>query len=133
MPPPADNIALFEEYAATLFARLYTRFPEKISLDALALAGETELDEFGGAGPRGRIARETIDWLRSEGYLAADMLPHGAHNARLTEKGLAALRRVPEAVRGDLPLGERLRRLAAAGAREALSETLRHILRHHAG
>jgi hypothetical protein len=102
------NIAEFNTIVGLIFAQLYEAFPVSVDLidrDGIARAMGVVGDWSAHKLPSGRTLNEmmayTIAWLAAQGY----MLSSGAHPAErvtLTDKGLAALNRVPQGLAGTV-------------------------------
>jgi hypothetical protein len=102
------NIAEFNTIVGLVFAQLYEAFPMSVDLidrdgiaKAMGITGEWSTHRL----PSGRTFNEilayTIGWLSSQRYT----MSHGAHPAErvtLTDKGLAALNRMPEGLTGTV-------------------------------
>jgi hypothetical protein len=99
-PPP--NIAEFNTIVGLIFAQLYEAFPVLVDLidrnsiaKAMGVMGDWSAHKL----PSGRTFNEmlayTIAWLSAQNYALASG-SHPAERVTLTDKGLAALNRMPK-------------------------------------
>ncbi len=136
-----QNIDLFDEYTARIFALLYERFPVKQSLDVRELCGHSAVNDFGIiVDERGRpsrafdIAMATVEWLGDNGYVRLDRnFGHGWTNVVLTAQGLEALSAVPESLASKESFGDRLVRFVREGAFGLAKEAAKAALAAAAG
>lgn len=120
-PVELPNLDLFDEFAAAILSHLFESFPLRVPLCPLQLTGDHYPDpeapdpiadpdsDEGRRLRRFEAAIATITWLRDEGYLVAPW--HGRYRFRgcvLTAKGLRALLQLPDRLKADKTLGERL-------------------------
>ena len=125
-----QNIDDFNRGCALVFARLYASFPRPIVLAASAF-------EEGSVAPPERLAvyGATVEFLAAEGYLVftskvgSEADRHFA-GVRLTAKGLAALNRVPDAIR---PIGKTVGDHLVEWGRDTLRDTTRDAARQLVG
>ena len=130
------NIALFDEYVATIFGMLYSSFPVRSRLDAVELSGVPEIDEFGvPIDARGKPSKKfdvcmaTIEWLIDTGYISAkDRDQYGFSQCVLTARGLEILKAVPESVQTKETIGEKLVYLLRSGSIDLAKESAREAL-----
>lgn len=116
--PVENNIDEFNDYVSKTFAFLYESFPKPISLHpALYGIGEDPSDDFGQF-KRFEPIMHAIGWLVEEGYVRhkGQTMDGAFHLAQLSEKGLAAMRSVPDSVQGETPLGERIGNAVKSGS-----------------
>jgi hypothetical protein len=119
-----QNIDLFDEYVAAALASLYESFPIKRFLDARALCGHADIDDYGAiVDDSGRpskafeVARATIEWLVETGYVRAGQRhPWGYSDSVLTAAGLEVLKASPESLKAKETLGEKLVRFSREGS-----------------
>ncbi|MGK5079627.1 hypothetical protein [Janthinobacterium sp. HLX7-2] len=133
-----SNIDAFDELTGRIFAKLYENFPKPILLDARRFldGGEAAVYDarsFTGAKltPQAEAFVYTAAWLVQEGYIA--VRPHSKTNtgfsgAALSEKGLAALKAVPDSLATRATLGERLVQSVKAGTMETLKSIASEVL-----
>lgn len=126
-----NNIDRFNEVCAVVFARLYENFPEPIKLHGLELAGAVEFDMEGPAQLEktdertGEFCAAVVQWLVDAGYVLAPSKhqPAGLFmNARLTAKGLEAMKAMPSALGGSI--GDELIDASQRGARDAARQLI---------
>jgi hypothetical protein len=124
-PETPANIQEFNIIAALIFTQLYRAFPgvEDIDRKNIAKAMGVVGDDWGSHKlPSGRSFAEmmsfTNNWLASEGYIRA-LGFHAAERVMLTEKGLAAMKVIPDGLKN--PLGSELRKAAESGTFNASS------------
>ena len=118
------NIALFDEYAAKILATLYESFPVPVFLNAMDIAEDKEIDEFGvplnANGQRSKhfdVALSTIEWLSQTGFIYTnDRAQYGYDRCVLTANGLEILQSAPESIQGKTPLGEKIITAIRTGA-----------------
>lgn len=124
------NIVLFDEYVARILATLYESFPVRIRLDARQISGMLEEDEFGvPIDERGKpskafdICMATIEWLIDTGYInSKDKDQYGYSWCVLTARGLEILKAVPESVKVQSSVGDKLVQLIKGGSIELARE-----------
>lgn len=133
-----QNIDDFNRGCALIMAHLYRSFPRPVMLDAGLLDGGQNLLDDDRPHPlveRGRVYVATVQFLADEGYLVYHQFDDWSSfsGARLTSKGLAALNRVPDALRpAQKTLGDRLvaitADLAGAAGKEAVKSAVQALL-----
>jgi hypothetical protein len=133
-----QNIDDFNRGCALIMAQLYRSFPRPVVLDAGLLDGEESLFTEGRPpqlAQRGTVYVATVQFLADEGYLVFHRFDDWSafSGARLTSKGLAALNRVPDALRpAQKTLGDRLiaitADLAGAAGKEAVKGAVQALL-----
>lgn len=127
------NIELFDRYASVILGRLYEKFPCRDTFFISEIASE-EIDPEQELSLNLQIARETLLWLASSGYLTFDKDNYYAfQGVVLTERGLGLLNEVPESLKAKKTLGERLVNAVKIGAQETAKEMLRKIISLGAG
>jgi len=124
----ADNVELFDDFAARILARLYEEFPRAMELAPQVIGVSEEPDPWtDGLRRDTEICMATIYRLRDFGLIAGEHAPYGLSQARLTLRGLQVLRGVPESI-SDEPAGLG-RRLADTIASKGPGEAARSIVR----
>ena len=120
------NIQLFNQYTAQILSELYSRFPERISLDPCKISGHEEIDDFGQIEKQAEVCLATITWLSDFGLIRVDECDQQyCRGCVLTPKGLELLNAVPEGVKDSRPLGEKLVRFIRQGALDVATETVK--------
>jgi hypothetical protein len=124
-PDTPANVEEFNTIAGLIFAQLYRAFPgvEDIDRESIAKAmGVVGKDWSAHKLPSGRSFSEmmmfTNNWLASEGYIRA-LGFHSAEKVMLTEKGLSAMKAVPDGLKDSL--GTELRKATERGTFNASS------------
>jgi hypothetical protein len=133
-----QNIDDFNRGCALIMARLYKSFPQPVILDIAGIDGGEDLfdeEKAGRLSDRLGVYIATVQFLADEGYLIFRQHDgcSGFSGARLTSKGLAALNRVPEALRPpQKTLGDRLiaitTDLSGAAGKEAVKTAVQAML-----
>ena len=133
-----QNIDDFNRGCALIMARLYRSFPKPIIIDVDGIDGGEDLfddDRATRLAERVGVYVATVKFLADEGYLVTRQHDgsSGFSGARLTSKGLAALNRVPEALKAPRQtLGARLLGitgdLAGAAGKEAVKAAVQALL-----
>ena len=133
-----QNIDDFNRGCALIMARLYRSFPTPVHLDVSALDAGEDLfadDRAKRLDERSKIYVATLQLLDEEGFVTYRDFDdwHGFAGVRLTSKGLAALNRVPDALKPpQKTLGDRLLgitgELAGAAGKEALKVAVQAML-----
>ncbi|MCA1862921.1 hypothetical protein JAB5_33150 [Janthinobacterium sp. HH103] len=133
-----SNIDAFDELTGRIFAKLYENFPKPIFLDARKFVegGEAacfNADSFTGAEvtPPAEAFINTATWLVQEGYISVrpnSKTATGFSDAVLSEKGLTALKAVPDSLVSRVTLGERLVQSVKAGTMETLKGVTNEVL-----
>lgn len=121
--PNISNPDAFQLEAATILAAAYDHFPTPIvwTPDSDTANYPTER-----GASREQIQFETIRWLIRSDYLTCE---HGFvggswQGLSLTERGLAALNSVPDAISGREPLGKRLVAAVGRGSLEIIKQLI---------
>lgn len=132
------NIDQFNKYTAITFAKLYESFPTPVMLVPLEMAGfvEDDIDGFGKLPDEANICKSTIKWLCDAEYIwSSGGDNYAIAGARLSPKGLEALKSIPSSLKDKKPIGEQLMSASKTGASElykglvnlALSEGIKLI------
>lgn len=119
------NIDRFNAVCAVAFERLYSAFPEPVDLHpddiaeaaGLDMEGQTYLPE---TPRRNQFIGETIRWLREAGFVwgePVDLRQGSMAGARLSAKGLEALKLVPSSIDSSESIGEHLVAMIKNGTR----------------
>lgn len=116
----------FDTLVALLFAHLFSKFPEPILLSSgLFLTDVIMEDDMEGAFNFPGYFWHTVDWLVAENYIRVTQdlstISHISYEVVLSEKGLQALRKVPDSLQGNESLGERLISFSKNKGSEAVS------------
>lgn len=121
-----SNIVKFDEYTGIVFGTLYEAFPIPVDLSIKGITGESSADYLDFTHQEistdSEIAFHSVQWLANTGYLSTSGT-NGVDffNVVLTEKGLEALRAIPESINSEnLPLGARLAAAIKTGATETI-------------
>ena len=121
------NPEAFQLEAATILAAAYSAFPMTIDW-----THDTDGDRYPteAGQTRDQIQFESIRWLSNQGYLYCE---HGFAGDQwrglgLTERGLAALNSVPDALCGNEPLGRRLVGAVGKGSIDTIKQLLPTII-----
>lgn len=116
-----NNIDLFNEHVSKIFALLYESFPvpAHIGQDSFAYASASEdSEELGTMEEQYEPIMHTVLWLCDEGYIRfKDQTMDGTFFfVTLSQKGLTALRAIPESLQGKEPLGKQITAAVKGGA-----------------
>ncbi len=116
----------FDTLVALVFGRLFSTFPEPIRLTGdMFIFDAIKEDDLEGAFNFPEYFWHTVDWLIAEGYIRVthDFSTFGntSYEVVLSEKGLKALRKVPDSLQGNESLGERLVAFSKNKGSEAVS------------
>lgn len=133
-----QNIDDFNRGCVLIMARLYKSFPRPVVLDVGGIDGGEDLfddERTTRLAARVGVYVATMQFLADEGYLIFRQFDDcsGFSFSRLTSKGLAALNRVPEALKppkktlGDRMLGITTD-LAGAAGKEAVKAAVQALL-----
>jgi hypothetical protein len=99
-----NNITLFNQACAVIFAKLYQEFPLPLYFDQGEIGFYERWDQSDQANLRRRILHATLIFLKEEGFITFKF-QHEAnalvHEARLTSKGLTKLQRIPEGIQDN--------------------------------
>ena len=116
----------FNKLVGLIFGKLYEEFPVPVELEPDQFFEQMveELDEEGGFNFPDYFD-STVRWLETAGYvwipIDKSSMDGPAYDVVLSEKGLEALRRVPESLEGRASIGERLVNFSKNKTSEALS------------
>jgi hypothetical protein len=104
--PP--NIAEFNTIVALIFAQLYEAFPVSVDLidrdgiaKAMGITGNWSEHRLPSGRTFGQILAYTLGWLSNQRYTMSNG-SHSAARVTLTDKGLAALNRMPQGLIGTV-------------------------------
>ena len=123
-----NNIDLFNEYVAVIFSHLYEKFPVPSRLSAREASGNLE-DSHHKISKNTEICIETIRWLKEAGYIWYEKEhTFGAYDAVLSQKGLELLKVVPESLKEDKSVGDKLLEVMASGGKSAASDLIKLAL-----
>lgn len=132
-----QNIDDFNRGCVLIMARLYKSFPKPVIIDVAEIDGGEDLfadDRQARLAERVGVYVATVQFLADEGYLITRQHDgcSAFSGARLTSKGLAALSRVPEALKPPRQtLGDRLlgitTDLAGAAGKEAVKAAVQAL------
>ncbi|MDB0566881.1 hypothetical protein AB6Q13_07850 [Ralstonia solanacearum] len=116
-----NNIDLFNEHVSKIFALLYESFPVPvhISQDSFSYASSTKDSEgLGAVEEQYEPIMHAVLWLCEERYIRfKDQTMDGAFFfVTLSQKGLTALRAIPESLQGKEPLGKQITAAVKGGA-----------------
>ncbi len=133
-----QNIDDFNRGCVLIMARLYKSFPKPIILDVGEIDGGEDLfeeDRVARLAERVAVYAATVRFLADEGYLIFQGFDDfsGFSGVRLTSKGLAALNRIPGALKPpQKTLGDRMlgiaTDLAGAAGKEAVKLSVQALL-----
>ena len=133
-----QDIDDFNRGCVLIMARLYKSFPRPVVLEVDEIDGGEDLfDEVRAArlAERAGVYVATVQFLADEGYVIYRQHDgcSGFSAARLTSKGLAALNRVPDALKpAQKTLGDRLLGMAVSladvGAKETVKAAVQALL-----
>lgn len=125
-PGAMDNIERFNRIAAALFKVLYESFPKP-----LVTFRSDSLRESAGLPPvhEHEVINETgqtVKWLQDEGFIRYSSSARDQHFTMvvLTQKGLAAMNSVPDALAPTQTVGNRLKELG----RETSTQTVGQLV-----
>jgi len=137
-----QNIELFDEYTAKVFALLYSTFPVKQSIEIIDFVGKGAFDDFGVIVnakneplPEAKVAWHTLIWLKE-----ADFISIGREHAytdvsdvTLTIKGLEVLKARPESIQPAKRIGNEVIGALKVGNVEAAKELVRQAIKLSVG
>lgn len=131
--PSDNNIAFFNQFALSLFEKLYASFPMPVDIDADNLAmGDVDPDAASAQTWTALdVAYEAVEFLAQEGFLThkgARLTSGHFVQVRLTLKGLAILGYTPDSLDQKATLISRIRSALSGGAKEAGAETMRQLV-----
>jgi hypothetical protein len=125
--PNITNPEAFQLEAAAILAGAYSSFPQPFgwTYDPDSDVYPTESGQS-----RSDIQFRTIRWLIDHDYLRDEDGVVGGQwkGLVLTEKGLAALNSVPDALKGEEPLGKRLAKAVGKGSAEIIKQLVPAII-----
>jgi hypothetical protein len=122
-----SNMEKFNKFVGALFGKMYEEFPMPIRVEPESFLREmlSELDTVEKSMEFPDFFRSTIKWLERYGYLwivTDSSTKSGAeYEVVLSERGLEALRKIPDSLEGNASIGERLALFSKAKASDALS------------
>jgi hypothetical protein len=121
-----DSMEKFNKLVGLIFGRLYENFPTPLQLKpASFLESVISKDDGDGAFNFPDYFSSTIKWLETAGYIWTyqdrSSSSGVAFDVVLSERGLEALRRVPDSLEGKESIGERLANFSKSKASEAIS------------
>lgn len=121
-----SNLDRFNEITAKVFADCYSSFPVP-----LYFRQSEYVEEAGDAEPD-LLFSSTLEWLKKHDYLFFKCPEIGGTeywDVQLTEKGLAVLNAVPDALKEKKTVGDRVIEVVKTGSKELMSECIRQIVR----
>ena len=115
----------FDQLAGLIFGKLYSEFPVPLRIfPEQFLEKVIDKDDHEGSFNFIEYFDGTVKWLSKAGYiwisedLSTDGLPE--FDVVLSEKGLGALRKIPESLEGTASIGERLSGFAKSKTADAI-------------
>ena len=124
----SERMETFDEGVALVFEKLYQEFPKKLYLEVAEIkedASEEEIAMYG----------ETITFLEEEGFIrfinpqyGDDGNLYSVIHARLTSKGLAVLKAVPESLSASQTAIEFTSEALKNGSKELLSKAVSELI-----
>lgn len=121
-----SNLDKFNEITAKVFAACYSSFPVPLYFrqsEYVEKAGDAEPDP---------LFSSTLEWLKKHDYIFFKCPEIGGTeywDVQLTEKGLAVLNAVPDALKEKKTVGDKLVEVVKSGSREMISECIRQTVR----
>ncbi|TDF41927.1 hypothetical protein EYS14_03525 [Alteromonadaceae bacterium M269] len=125
-----DNIELFNEYTAKIFAKLYSEFPIPTTILTNEIAGlKVNWEDFDAIHAMTKEERNTrklfeatVNWLHVSGYIMQpremSKITEGFRGYCLTSQALEALNSSPKSLNGNT-LGESLQKAVKDGATDS--------------
>lgn len=116
----------FDTLVALVFSRLFSEFPEPVRLSPDSFLNDV-IDNNDDEGSFNFLDYfwHTVDWLVAEDYIRItanlSSMSNKSYEVVLTQKGLQALRKVPDSLQGNKSLGERLVEFSKNKGSEAVS------------
>ena len=116
----------FDTLVALVFSRLFSEFPEPVRLSPDWFLNDV-IDNNDDEGSFNFLDYfwHTVDWLVAEDYIRItanlSSMSNKSYEVVLTQKGLQALRKVPDSLQGNKSLGERLVEFSKNKGSEAVS------------
>ena len=116
----------FDTLVALVFGQLFSEFPEPVRLSPDSFLFDVlKGDDEEGAFNFTEYFWHTVDWLVAESYIRITQnystFGGTSYEVVLSEKGLQALRKVPDSLQGNESLGERLIAFSKNKGSEAVS------------
>jgi hypothetical protein len=119
------NIEDFERFSVAIFDALSEAFPQEIALEVADFESEPDARVFANF-------VGTIEFLDQEGFIRC----HGiseiggvASNVKLTLKGLAVLRRVPDVLASRTTIGEQVSAASKSASKELMKAVVGEIVK----
>lgn len=116
----------FDTLVALVFSQLFSEFPEPVRLSPDSFLNDV-IDNNDDEGSFNFLDYfwHAVDWLVAEDYIRItanlSSLSNKSYEVVLTQKGLQALRKVPDSLQGNKSLGERLVEFSKNKGSEAVS------------
>jgi hypothetical protein len=123
-----SNIQLFDLITGELFAQLYESFPAPCEIEFTSLGVKfIDPSDYDGSFMISDFAEDTAKWLSDADYiwLVFPESIEAKHTARLTPKGLAILKSIPDSLKEKTSLGERMVDFSKRTVAESLSDTVK--------
>lgn len=116
-----SNLDMFNEVTAKVLAACYENFPVPITISA---------DSFSPSGGED-VFESTVTWLRDYGYITyaePDLPICEFMYVQLTEKDIAILNKIPDAIKEKKTIGSKIAEAVKSGSKEILSECIRQTV-----
>lgn len=112
-----DNIEAFDITAATIFARLYKKFPEKDMITYELFCSELDIKDYTDE-QKMKMCKATMTFLQENGFIISNSKSESNAWAyvSLTMKGLEALKSKPKTLSKEESIGKRLLRAVESGS-----------------
>lgn len=118
-----DNIKMFDQCAAEIFAYLYAEFP---------LESVIQINDFKNYDneEHNKIFFSTIRFLEREGFIHYSQAVYGGFvGVVLTTKGFAILNSTPATIEENEPLGVRIGKAVKSGAQELITGVIQEVFK----
>lgn len=127
------NIQRFNDIAIKLFEKLYSSFPECISIDGCAIGAEAILPDASQSDAFDTVVMGdfVVTWLSEEGFIRYESrdLQGNYYGVRLTLRGLTILGYVPSSVSSRKePIIERIKQYLSSTTGKATGEAAKVIV-----
>lgn len=129
-----DKMENFNKFVGVLFGKMYQEFPEPLGIEPESFLKEmlADLDTVDKAKEFPDFFRATIKWLERYGYIwistDRSSMSGPKYEVVLSERGLAALQKVPESLEGSASIGERLASFSKSKASEAIGTLINLVI-----
>jgi len=124
-----DNIEAFDYIVAKIFAKLYSKFPQKLTIDCDSFCEELEIIDYTHE-EKIKLCGATMIFLQENDFIISRSPNNstGFSYVSLTMKGLSALKSEPQSLKNNESIGKKLIKAVESGSTDLAVHMAQNIL-----